>query len=291
MASKSAFEAWKVDKIKTFASVNAASPIGVESLESASDFAVREIKRRCAAVNFALYESEEKSTSAEDTAKALKSFAARFGLTSAETHRSMGDDGVVALSTSSAEGKRGYIPYTPRPLNWHTDGYYNDASKPIRAFALHCHAPAAEGGENQLIDPEMAYLRMRDENPDYVAAMFHPEAMVIPANVENDGSVRAPSIGPVFFVDGPSGRLQMRYTARTRSIEWRDDPVTLSAAAWMRDWLAREEDYVFSHRLKAGQGVLTNNVLHNRTGFVDDPDSNTKRMMMRMRFHDRISEG
>ncbi len=288
--SNSAYETWKSDKIKIFKSENAAVPIVLDSLESAPESAVREIKQRIGSMNFALYESNYQPETAQDTAVSLKKFASNFGLTTHETHRSMSDVGVVELTTSSDEGKLGYIPYTSRPLNWHTDGYYNDGGSPVLAFVLHCHVPAFEGGVNKLVDPEMAYIRMRDENPAFVEAFFHPEAMVIPANVEKDGSVRPPSIGPVFFTDKLSGRLQMRYTARSRSIEWRDDPATQEAASWMKDWLASETEYVFTHRLKAGQGVLSNNVLHNRTGFVDDPDGNNQRMMMRMRFHNRISE-
>lgn len=290
LAATAPYERWKSDKIKIFASMNAAAPIEVDSLESAPHLAIKEIKRRCAALNFAIYEIDAHSQSAEATARALSQFAGHFGLTSHETHRSMEADGVVLLTPSSDEAKQGYIPYTSHPLNWHTDGYYNDGDKQILAFALHCHSPASEGGENQIIDPELAYIRLRDENPAFVKAFFHPQAMTIPANVEKDGTVRPPSVGPVFFADPLSGRLQMRYTARTRSIEWRDDPATQEAAEWMRGWLALETEFVVTHRLKAGQGVLSNNVLHNRTGFVDDPDSNSHRMMMRMRFHRRLSE-
>ena len=290
LSSRTSYDAWKIDKIKTFASVNAAVPIEVESLESAPQLAVNEIKKRCASMNFALYESIEQLAEASGAVISLKNFVQKFGLSTRENHRSMDGEGVVTLKTSSEEGKRGYIPYTPRPLNWHTDGYYNDSKNSVLAFVLHCFVPAAQGGENQIVDPEIAYMRMRDENPAFVKAFFHPEAMTIPENVEKDGSVRQASVGPVFFIDKETGRLQMRYTARTRSIEWRDDPDTLNAVAWMRDWLESKDEYVFTHQLKAGQGILTNNVLHNRTGFVDDRDASKHRIMMRMRFHNRISE-
>ncbi|MFC3117382.1 hypothetical protein ACFOHS_00195 [Jhaorihella thermophila] len=58
----------------------------------------------------------------------------------------------------------------------------------------------------------------------------------------------------------------MRYTARTRSIEWRDDPTTRAAEAWLRDHLVRGDPLTCTLRLDAGQGILNNNVLHDRTG-------------------------
>ena len=85
----------------------------------------------------------------------------------------------------------GTSPYTNRPLSWHTDGYYNAPEDRIRSFILHCCRNAERGGESALLDPEIAYIRLRDENPRFIAALMHDEAMTIPANHEADGSVRA----------------------------------------------------------------------------------------------------
>lgn len=290
LSSEGAYSAWKNAKNKIFEDMNAALPITVDSLNSAGSDSIRRIKNQCQLVNFSVFQVADLPASPEGAAKDLQSFAANFGLSIREDHRSAGEDGVVALKTTSAKKQRGYIPYTPRALNWHTDGYYNDADNRVEAFALYCHATAQEGGENQLLDPEVAYLRMRDENPDYVRAFMHPRAMTIPANTEDNGQERPASIGPVFYANKAAGRLQMRYTARTRSIEWRDDGATLEAAAWMREWLGAGDALMVQRRLKAGEGVLNNNVLHNRTSFVDDPANGNQRIMMRARFHDRISE-
>ena len=61
-----------------------------------------------------------------------------------------------ALSISSVQvapegDKSRYVPYTDRPLGWHTDGYYNAPDRAIRSFILHCIAPAPDGGENTLL--------------------------------------------------------------------------------------------------------------------------------------------
>ena len=284
------FEQWKNLKKKVFIYVNAAPPTVVDSLENCDSDSVSRMKEHCSQVNFAVYEAKAADLSVAETGKALIKFAANFGLKLREDHRSAAENGVVALTPSSEKSKKGYIPYTPRALNWHTDGYYNSPDNQIKGFFLHCYRPAEAGGENELIDPEIALMRLYEADPSMLEAFFHPEAMTIPANVEPNAKVRPPSVGPVFFFDDKSGRLQMRYTARTRSIEWRDDPATQDAAAWMHEWLESDDPYKVRIRLKAGQGILNNNVLHNRTGFDDDPSSESKRTMLRVRFHDRAEE-
>ena len=284
------FERWSSAKKNIFEALNAAPQIEIPSLNQCPRDSIVELKRRCSQVNFAIYQMTQPSEDLEKTVTDLVSFTSLFGLSLQEDHRSGGQNGVVALTPSAEESKKGYIPYTPRAINWHTDGYYNPAGSPIKSFLLHCHRPAESGGVNEVIDSEIAFMRMYEADPAMVAAFFHPQAMVIPENVEKNGSVRPPSVGPVFFFDESSGRLQMRYTARTRSIEWRDDPATRDASQWMREWLVSDEPYKLRIKLNAGQGILNNNVLHNRTEFFDDPASSKHRVMLRVRFHDRIGE-
>ncbi|HEY5720072.1 MAG TPA: TauD/TfdA family dioxygenase, partial [Gammaproteobacteria bacterium] len=154
-----------------------------------------------------------------------------------------------------------------------------------RAFLLHCVRPAAEGGVNTLLDPEILYLRLRDENPEWVAALMHPRAMCIPAHVEDGVELRPQQYGPVFEVDA-AGSLHLRYTARTRSIAWRDDPATRAALARLEEMLASPLPEVFSHRLESGQGLLCNNVLHGRSAFRDGPGPG--RLLYRARFLQRV---
>ncbi len=173
-------------------------------------------------------------------------------------------------------------------MNWHTDGYYNGPDQRISAFILHCVRPAAKGGANRLFDPEILYIRLRDASPDHLCALMHPEAMTIPENREIDGSLRPASVGPVFYADPGSGRLQMRYTARTRSVSWRDNPATQAAEACLRDILARDDPLMVQVALKAGQGILNNNILHDRTDFQDSPGTEG-RLVARVRFHNRVT--
>jgi hypothetical protein len=153
---------------------------------------------------------------------------------------------------------------------------------------LHCTQAAESGGENDLLDHEIAYIRLRDENPAYIEALMHPQTMTIPANREDGREIRPARTGPVFSVDPATGALHMRYSARSRNILWRDDRVTRAAVAFLNGLLSDPDGPAIRCRLAPGQGIISNNVLHNRTAFRDGPAH--RRLVYRMRFLDRIPE-
>jgi hypothetical protein len=78
----------------------------------------------------------------------------------------------------------------------------------------------------------------------------------------------------------------MRYTARTRSIVWRADAVTQDAVQRLREILDTDSPYVFRLRLAGGQGLVCNNVLHDRSEFTDAPGAG--RLVYRARYFDRV---
>ncbi|MEJ2692509.1 MAG: TauD/TfdA family dioxygenase, partial [Candidatus Thiodiazotropha sp.] len=137
---------------------------------------------------------------------------------------------------------------------------------------------------NELLDHEIVYLRLRDENPDHIRALMHPRAMTIPANESDGKELRPARSGPVFTIC-PDGHLHMRYTDRSRSIEWLDDPRLREAVARLKQILRTPSPWHFKGRLEAGQGLLCNNVLHTRSGFTDGP---RPRLLYRARYYDRI---
>lgn len=243
------------------------------------------IRARCRAANMAIYASGVGSGTDKDVPRSL---GAALGLTHIDSNLLADEDSITSLRYVEGKSGRGYIPYSNRRLLWHTDGYYNTPERQIRAFVLHCVSPAAEGGENALLDHEIAYLLMRDADPTYIEALMQPDAMTIPANTEEGTETRPAQTGPVFSID-EAGNLHMRYTARTRSIEWKDDPAVRAAVKFLEDLLASESPYVLRHRLSAGQGLVCNNVLHNRTAFTDAVDKGQSRLIYRARYYDRIA--
>ncbi len=278
------YQDWRAARISASESARERGFVVLDSLANPSDSQISEIVRRVRESNFALYEAPESADLRAD----LRAFADRFGLRIAEKHRSAGEQGIVALTETDAPSQRGYIPYSKRKMGWHTDGYYNAPEERISAMVLHCAHPAEDGGENHLLDHSIAFIRLMDENPAYIKALMHPEAMTIPENREPDGTLRPASVGPVFYGDPETGALQMRYTARTRSIEWRDDPLTREAVAFLRHTLEGPDPLTISVRFRAGQGVLCNNVLHDRTGFDAGKVEKSPRVMYRVRFSNRV---
>jgi hypothetical protein len=242
-----------------------------------------EIRRLCAAANMAVYASPLAGAADKDIPRRL---GARLGLARLQVNPLADEDGISSLEVAPEKSARGYIPYSNRRLLWHTDGYYNAPGERIRAFVLHCVRPAAAGGENRLLDPEIAYILLRDADPAYVEALSAPDAMTIPANTEEGTAMRPAQTGPVFSFDG--GALHMRYTARTRSIEWKPDPATRAAVQFLGRILDADSPYVFALRLAGGQGLICNNVLHDRSAFTDDPAPVAGRLVYRARYCDRI---
>ena len=211
---------------------------------------------------------------------------AQFGMQQLDANWLAGEDGISEIQVSSSDlSRQAYIPYTDRPIKWHTDGYYNTPARRIRGMLLHCVHSAAQGGENRLMDHEMVYLQLRNANPDFIRALSADDVMTIPERTDDDGVARAAQSGPVFSVD-ENGRLHMRYTARTRSIVWKQDELTKAAVASLETLLASDSPYIYSARLESGMGLLCNNVLHDRSAFTDNPAS--PRLLYRARYYDRI---
>lgn len=255
--------------------VEVAEPAALSEAEHA---ALLNRVRRC---NMAVYASP---VGANPDKARVRGLGRRFGLERLDQHLCTDSDAISALEIADDTLHAGYIPYSNRPIAWHTDGYYNGASEQIRGLILHCVRPAREGGANRLLDHEMAYLLLRERDPGYIAALQHPAVMCIPPNVVDGVEIRGETCGPVFSVD-PAGRLHMRYTARSRNIAWRDDADTRAAVAALSEILAGPSPYHFETTLQSGQGLICNNVLHTRSGF--EPDS--PRLLYRARYFDRIA--
>lgn len=210
--------------------------------------------------------------------------SSQFGMHRLDHNMGADHDGVSELTVRSGQWRGGYIPYTNKPIHWHTDGYYNEDKRKINGMVLYCVQNALRGGENALLDHEIAYIHLRNSDPDYIRAFLHPQAMTVPANIINGNEIRPQRAGPVFSVND-NGALHMRYTARTRSIIWRDDVLTREATACLSEFLASDSPYILRAGLNPGMGLICNNILHDRSGF--DEDDKHRRLIYRLRYYDR----
>lgn len=257
--------------------VDVADPRALNEAECAA------LRDRIARANFAVYRSGVRDVD-PNLARAL---GAQLGLTRLDANWLADDDGISRVEVSAqSDGRGGFIPYTNRPIGWHTDGYYHPPQRRIQAMILHCVRPARQGGVNSLLDHEMAYVALRDAGKHHVRALMQPDAFVIPARADEDGVAREAQGGPVLSVETTGGSLHLRYTARQRSIEWKRDTATTAARLCLERLLAGAAAPIFRLQLQAGMGIVGHNILHERTGFDDDPQQ--PRLLYRARYLDRV---
>lgn len=281
LADDDRYREWRRAKLRSYPASVDEIMVPVDGLRILTTEQKADVKRAIARANMVIYRCRDPHV---DRA-AVVSFAAQFGLARIDHHLCANADGVSELSVATAGVRSDYVPYSNRSLSWHTDGYYNDKQRQINAVILHCAQSAASGGDNALLDPDLVYIRMRDEDRRLIAAFEHPECMTIPANTGAEGEIRPALTGPVFSY-GAHGEIHMRYSARKKNIRWRDDPLTTAARDFLTEILHETGGPVFRYRLQHGEGLLSNNVLHDRTAFSDGQGK--QRLLYRARFFDRI---
>ncbi len=279
-----AYAAWREQKLDTAPRriedivVTLDDPRQLKAAERAS---LVDLNQRC---NMAIYVSK---TGTDPDKEIPRRLGAQLGMTALDGHWLTDNDGISPISVTGAEQRgerKEFIPYTDKPIRWHTDGYYNAPERTIRGLLLHCVQSGATGGTNQLLDHEIAYLLLRDENPDFIRALSAPDAMTIPARTDDQGVARDAQPGPVFSVNA-DGTLHMRYTARIVSIAWNAAAVTARTA--LERILATPTPWTFHGRLEPGMGLVCNNVLHDRSGFTETPEK--RRLLYRARYYERVA--
>lgn len=281
-ANGEAYRRWREEKLAAHPAAVSDLVVEVGDPRRLTDAERGALLERVGRANMAIYASPCRDADKEIPRR----LGARFGLTRLDCNWLSDEDGISSIAVREAGTRRDFIPYTTRPIKWHTDGYYNPPAQRIWAMVLHCVRDAAQGGENALLDHEIAYLLLRDADPAHIRALMAPDAMTIPERTDDQGVARPAETGPVFHVDPASGRLHMRYTARTRSIAWKDDAATQAAVAALEALLASDSPFILRARMAPGMGLLCNNVLHDRAGFTDDPAR--PRLLYRARYLDRI---
>lgn len=283
LENQSAYEKWRDDKLNNYPDkaedliVEINDPLNLTAAEKQA------IMTRCNKANMCVYISKTGTDPKKEFASKL---AEQLGLKTLDNNMGADDDGITSLQVSNKEGRERYIPYSNKAIHWHTDGYYNTLDKQIHALNLHCVRPAKEGGENAVMDHEIAYIRLREENPEFIRAFMAPDAMIIPANIKDGITLRPDRKGPVFSV-WKNDILHMRYTERAHNVIWKNDEITQAAVKALESLLHSTDPYIYRLTLQSGWGLISNNVLHDRSGFNDD--SAATRLLYRLRYFEGLS--
>lgn len=283
-----AYQNWRAEKLENYPAGVSDLIVSVKDAENLTSDELASIQSSCRKTNMVVVQLQQPAGDPRDKLK-IKRLGQQLGLIHLDNNLCADEDSITSLTVVESGQQKTYIPYSNKPISWHTDGYYNKPNNKIRALMLHCVSPAAKGGENAILDHEIAYIQLRDANRDYIAALMQKDAMTIPANDADGTIIREAQSGPVFSVNSQDGKLHMRYTHRTRSIIWKDDNITHEAVAYLKDFLESDSPFIFRHRLQEGQNLIANNILHTRTAFEDDESKGQKRLIYRARYFDRMS--
>lgn len=284
LGNDDAYRDWKARKLAARPARIGSLRVEIANPRAPTAAELARVRETVARANLAIFACER---AGEMDATALLGLGRSLGLGRLDSNLCADEQAVSTLTVRAAGRESEYIPYTNRPLSWHTDGYYNPPQAQVGAWMLYCVQDALAGGENALLDHELAYIMLRDEDPELVRALMDPRAMTVPANVENGVELRPESIGPVFSVR--EGALHMRYTARERNVAWLDTPAVTAARAALARLFSKGGGYIYRHKLVPGEGYVSNNVLHNRSGFDDPGPGHPVRTLLRVRYLDRVS--
>lgn len=283
---EAAYRRWREVKLTDYPQRVEQLIVEIHDPRALSDSEFAALQQRLQKANMAIYAA----ATGDDPDKTIpRALGRRFGLVHLDNNYLADDDGITSLTVNPEGEHPNYIPYTNQPIKWHTDGYYNTTERQIRGLILHCVHAADAGGDNGLIDPEIVYILLRDENPDFIRVLMRGDVMTIPPGKDGAGGARGAVSGPVFSYDAASDSLHMRYTERKRNIEWSQDSMTQDTVAFLEQLLDSVNiPYRFRARLEPGMGLICNNVLHDRSGFTD-PQAGERRLLYRARYFDRIA--
>lgn len=286
------YRQWRTSKLSRYNQTDKNTPpyfyLVFQQGRNPSGEELSQILEHCKKDSLCLYRIKDHAQfSVSESKKIILKLAKELGLSRLDSNICADEDKLTSITQISHAGQHDYIPYSNKRLSWHTDGYYNTPDKTINSMLLHCAQPAKQGGESLFMDHEIAYLLLRDENPEYIKALMQEDALTIPANILDGKVIRDAQSGPVFSIN-TQGQLHMRYSARKRNIEWKQNAPTLEAVAFLEELMQRNSRYIIKHSLKAGEGIICRNVLHCRTAFVDSDNPEEKRLLFRGRYYDEL---
>jgi len=283
LSDEAAYQRWRTNKLAAYPLKSNLLLVPINDYTKLTQAEINTILHRCRVLNFAIYRLENKSPCNGQVAIKI---AKQLGFQVSDRHLCADQVGLSEITVSEKKVPGEYIPYTNKFINWHTDGYYNAADKQINSMILHCGQQAKIGGDNNFFDHEILYILLRDENPDYIDVLMQNDVMTIPENRQDGQLLREAQTGPVFRLF-PWG-LHMRYTARTRSIQWKSDSLVKKAVDRIQEILNTDSIYKIHHRFAPGEGVVSHNILHMRDAFEDYESRAMQRLIYRIRFYQRL---
>ncbi len=145
LQASDAYQRWRAHKLGTCPSQPEDLVVDIQDPRALNPAEKQALLARCAASNMVIYRSPVR---AED--KAIpRALGRQVGLHQLDGNWLADEDGISPIAVSQPHGDRmAFIPYTNRPIKWHTDGYYQPPERKIRGmkradgprYGLHRHA-------------------------------------------------------------------------------------------------------------------------------------------------------
>lgn len=247
--------------------------VNLRDINHVSKNEISQIKEKLTKFNCCIYISD---SNLKEDANIMK-FAMSLGMRTFDSHN-IDESNISTISADKTENNIRYIPYTNKALNWHTDGYYD--SKPIFSWLLHCVEPALLGGENFLLDHELA-IREYILKHDDISCLMSNNAFSIPKDKVAEREV---TTNYVCDMNNEYKKLHMNFSMRKENIKIDKD--SESAVSKLIKIIKEDcKKYHLTYKLSKSEGIVTNNILHGRNSFKDGP---TMRKILRIRSHERL---
>ena len=179
----------------------------------------------------------------------------------------------------------GADPNDPNSRIYQTSARQTFHTDSADVVALLCLREAKEGGDSLLVSVESVYNRMLEERPDLLAPLFDPLATDRRGEIP-EGMKPFTEIPPLSW---HAGHLTVYYQRQyIDSAQRFPDAMRLTedhvAALDMFDALMNDPSLHLTMRLQPGdmQFVYNHGQLHDRTGFLDWPEREKRRHLMRL---------
>jgi hypothetical protein len=247
--------------------------VKIQDINHATLAEISNIKDIIKRFNYCIYQSKVGLNAQAD----LMNFAQSIGMETYDTNN-IHNSPISLIMSLETKNALNYIPYTNKKLNWHTDGYYDE--KPIFSWLLHCEEPAYSGGENYLLDHELA-IREYIIKYDNLESLSSLDAFTIPGNTHAN---RGETKGYICDNDNEYKKFHMKFSMREKNMKLNEQ----SKTAIMRMKKIIKEDckkYCLTYKLSKNEGIVSNNILHGRNSFED---GKAVRKLYRIRSYERI---
>ena len=267
------FMIWAAEKKANIPSNVNDLKIEIKDINHVESNEIRKIKALMKQYNCCIYNSNSELKSKAH----LVDFAQSIGMVTYDINN-IDNDAVSSITRNKLNDKRGYIPYTDKALNWHTDGYYDQ--KPIYSWLLHCMIPAEEGGENRLLDHELVIREYVLKHND-IDLLERDNAFTIPGN---DDAGRQDTESYVCSNKNKYKKLHMKFSMRKDNIKL-DEKVEVAMLKMKNIIMDDCKKYYLTYKLSKSEGIISNNILHGRNSYRDGENM---REIFRIRSYERI---